>query len=68
MALNNHVKWCKNNLKRHPFCFLCRRRGGGSTGIWESVKTASYICTELKRRSQVWGLEVALSRLPPRAL
>lgn len=56
MALNNHVKWCKNNLKRHPFCFLCERRGGGSAGRWESVKTASYICTELKRlhKCGVW--------------
>lgn len=28
MALNNHVKWYKNNLERRPFCFLCKRREG----------------------------------------
>lgn len=66
MALNNHVKWGKSNLERHPFCFLCKRKEVGIVGRWKSVKTASSICTELKRSSQAWGREVALSRLPPR--
>lgn len=29
MALNNHVKWHKHNLRRHPSCFLCKRKEGG---------------------------------------
>lgn len=65
MTLNNPVKRCKSNLKRYRFCFLCKRKEGGWVGRWKSVKTASSICTELKRSSQVCGLEVTLPRLLP---
>ena len=26
------MKWGKNNLERHPFCFLCKRKEAGAVG------------------------------------
>lgn len=27
------MKWGKNNLERHPFCFLCKRKEAGAAGV-----------------------------------
>ena len=26
------MKWGKNNLERHPLCFLCKRKEAGAVG------------------------------------
>ena len=36
------MKWGKNNLERHPFCFLCKRKEAGAGWVVQCKEMESF--------------------------